>query len=219
MEKVNGNKMVEILDWTYEKSLNGLPGSLSAQELGDNYLKKNINEEKAIKSLVKWQLSKTGTSGFLSGLGGFLTLPVTLPLNITSVIYVQMRMIATIAYIRGYDLKDDEFKTMVYMCLTGQSIADAAKSFGINLAVTAGKAQVKKIPGSVLVKINQKVGFRLVTKFGEKGMINLGKAVPAIGGFIGATFDIATTKTIAKIADKNFKSFKNEDERARVIIN
>lgn len=53
MEKVNGNKMVEILDWTYEKSLNGLPGSLSAQELGDNYLKKNINEEKAIKSLVK----------------------------------------------------------------------------------------------------------------------------------------------------------------------
>lgn len=130
-----------------------------------------------------------------------------------------MRMIATIAYIRGYDLKDDEVKTMVYMCLTGQSIADAAKSFGINLAVTAGKAQVKKIPGSVLVKINQKVGFRLVTKFGEKGMINLGKAVPAIGGFIGATFDIATTKTIAKIADKNFKSFKNEDERARVIIN
>ena len=33
---------------------------------------------------------------------------------------------------------------------------------------------IKKIPGSALVKTNQKVGFRFITKFGEKGIINLG---------------------------------------------
>jgi hypothetical protein len=39
----------------------------------------------------------------------------------------------------------------------------------------------------VITKINQKVGFRLLTKFGSKGVINLGKMVPLTGGIIGGT--------------------------------
>ena len=56
---------------------------------------------------------------------------------------------------------------------------------------------VKKIPGPVLTKINQKVGFRFITKFGEKGIINLGKMVPVLGGVIGGGADLAETKIIA----------------------
>ena len=52
--------------------------------------------------------------------------------------------------------------------------------------------------------INQKVGFRLLTKFGETGAINLGKAVPVVGGVIGGSFDFATTKIIANNAYKMF---------------
>lgn len=152
--------------------------------------------------MVKNQLSKTGTSGFLTGLGGMITLPVAVPANIASVIYVQMRMIAAIAHIRGYDLKDDEVKTLVYLCLTGQTAGDILKDVGVKFAQNVGKAQIKRIPGSVLVKINQKIGFRLVTKFGEKGLINLGKMVPVLGGAVGASFDVVTTRTIAEIAKK-----------------
>ncbi|MGO2174028.1 MAG: EcsC family protein, partial [Staphylococcus equorum] len=76
----------------------------------------------------------TGTSGFLTGLGGMITLPVALPANITSVVYVQMRMIAAIAHIRGYDLKDDEVKTLVYLCLTGQTAGDILKDVGVKFA-------------------------------------------------------------------------------------
>lgn len=63
---------------------------------------------------------------------------------------------------------------------------------------------VKKIPGKTLTKINQAVGFRMVTKFGTKGAINLGKAVPVSGAFVGGTFDTVTTRTIAKLATKTF---------------
>ena len=63
---------------------------------------------------------------------------------------------------------------------------------------------VKKIPGTALAKINQKVGFRFLTKFGTKGMINIGKAVPIVGGVIGGGFDFAETKIIAKRAYKMF---------------
>ena len=55
-------------------------------------------------------------------------------------------------------------------------------------------------PGTLLVKINQAVGFRLLTKFGEKGVLNIVKGIPLLGGIIGATFDILSTNTVGNIA-------------------
>ena len=64
---------------------------------------------------------------FLTGLGGIITLPIAIPANITSVIYVQMRMVAFIAHMRGFDLKDDQVRTLVYIELTGQAVSDILK--------------------------------------------------------------------------------------------
>ena len=63
---------------------------------------------------------------------------------------------------------------------------------------------VKKIPDTVLTKINQKVGFKFLTKFGEKGIINIVKLVPVVGGVIGGGFDLVETKVIANRAYKMF---------------
>ena len=61
-----------------------------------------------------------------------------------------------------------------------------------------------KIAGATLVRINQAVGFRLVTKAGSTGIVNLGKAVPFLGGIIGGTFDAITTKAIGTAAKTVF---------------
>ncbi len=66
------------------------------------------------------------------------------------------------------------------------------------------KTPVNKIPGKVLTKINQKVGFRFLTKFGTKGLINIGKAIPVVGSVISGGFDFAETKIIADRAYKMF---------------
>lgn len=63
---------------------------------------------------------------------------------------------------------------------------------------------MKKLPGTVLIKINQKVGFRLLTKFGEKGAVNLVKLVPVAGGIIGGSVDFVGTKAVAKKAYNTF---------------
>lgn len=55
---------------------------------------------------------------------------------------------------------------------------------------------VKRIPGETIKAINSKVGFRFVTKFGEKGVVNLGKVVPVLGDVIGGTLDVTSTKII-----------------------
>ena len=131
-------------------------------------------------------------------------MPVAIPANISSVIYVQLRMVAAIARIGGYDPSDDEVRTMAYVCITGTAAADILKKNGIIIGEKITLNVIKKIPGAVLTKINQKVGFRLVTKMGEKGAINLVKLVPVAGGLVGGGVDIASTKTIAKVAYKMF---------------
>ncbi|MGN1036943.1 MAG: EcsC family protein, partial [Ruminococcus sp.] len=71
---------------------------------------------------------------------------------------------------------------------------------GIKLGNKLAVQAVKQIPGKVLVKINQKVGFRLITKFGEKGIINLAKMVPIAGGGVSAIVDLISTKQVANRA-------------------
>ena len=194
------NKGLMILDACYKKVLEEIPlVSEPVEELADSYLKK-YSSEKAIEELVSWQIRKCATSGFLTGLGGFITLPVTIPANISSVLYVQMRMIAAIAYIRGYNLKDDEVKTLIYCILAGLSIENLLKSAGIQFTKKASLSLIQKIPGKVLTAINQKIGFRFITKAGEKGVVNLTKIVPVFGGIIGGGIDWIATKKIAKIA-------------------
>ncbi|MCO7174811.1 EcsC family protein [Sporolactobacillus kofuensis] len=198
------SKLTQVLDWTYEKAINGLPGTETAAELAESYLRKHSSVEAAIDSLIRWQNAKGVTSGFVTGLGGLITLPVSIPANVASVMYVQIRMIATIAHMKGYDLKDDQVKTFVFVCLTGQAASDIMKQAGIKLGTALATQAIKKIPVEVIKAINKAVGIKLITKFGQKGIINLGKAVPLLGGVIGGAVDGIGTHTIGKTAKKVF---------------
>ncbi|MTP85391.1 EcsC family protein, partial [Turicibacter sanguinis] len=193
--KITEDKMLQVLDTCYEKAIRGLPGFETAQELGDKYLEKYQDVEKAIDKFIAFQEAKCMTSGFITGLGGVLTLPVAIPANVASVLYVQIRMIAAIAHMRGYDVLDDQVKTFIYVALTGNSAGEILKQSGIQIGVKMGTSLVKKIPGKVLTKINQKVGFRLLTKMGKTGAINLIKLVPITGGIVGGGFDLISTAT------------------------
>ncbi len=197
--------IMKLLDKLYTNSIQGITKiSPPISQLADDYMQKSQNTEEAAKSFINYQIAKCTTSGFISGLGGLITLPVALPANISSVLYVQMRMIACLAYMGGYDTTSDQVQTLVYACLAGISVDQIVKHVGVQFGVKFAKAMVEKIPGKVLTKINQKVGFRFLTKFGTKGLINIGKAIPLIGGVISGSFDFAETKIIADRAYKMF---------------
>ena len=201
--------VMKILDSCYEKCLNGIPKiSPSVEEMANDYLKKYKTKEEACKAMIRNQITKCATSGFITGFGGFITMPVTLPANITSVIYVQMRMIACTSYMAGFDLDSDQTQTFVYACLAGVAVNNVIKQAGIKFGVKFANGLIKKIPGKVLTKINQKVGFRFVTKFGTKGVVNLGKLIPGVGAVIGGGLDLVETKIIAK---RSYKWFFEHD--------
>ena len=206
---ISQEDVMKILDSCYEKCLNGIPKvSPSVEEMANDYLKKYKTKEEACKAMIRNQIAKCATSGFITGFGGFITMPITLPANITSVIYVQMRMIACTSYMAGFDLDSDQTQTLVYACLAGVAVNNVIKQAGIKFGVKFANGLIKKIPGKVLTKINQKVGFRFVTKFGTKGIINLGKLIPGVGAVIGAGLDLVETKIIAK---RSYKWFFEHD--------
>lgn len=204
MELISQEKIMQVLDWAYEKSVNGVPGMDSAEELAKSYMKEDESPFEQANSLIRWQNTKAATSGFITGLGGIMTLPIAVPANIASVLYVQIRMIAAIAHLGGYDIRDDKVKTLVYACLVANSAKDVLKDIGVAVGNKVAMNAVKSISAKTLQEINKKVGFKLFTKFGEKGIINIGKAVPLLGGFIGGTFDGFTTNAVGNVSRDTF---------------
>jgi len=206
---ISQEDIFKMLNTCYDKALNGINGiSVPIEDFAEDYLSKEGDNEKAVKAMLKNQIVKCTTSGFITGFGGFITMPVTIPANIGSVMYVQMRMIACTAYLAGYNLKSDQVQTFVYACLAGVSVNQVIKQTGIKLGTKIATKSIEKIPGKVITKINQKIGFRFLTKFGQKGIVNLGKIVPVVGSVINGGLDYAETKVIAERAYKMF--FEND---------
>lgn len=204
-KELTAANVVKLLDSCYEKCLNGVPKvSQSVEEMTNDYLKRYKTKEQACKNMFKVQMLKCTTSGAITNFGGFITLPVAVPANISSVLYVQMRMIASAALMGGYELGSDQTQALVYACLAGVTVNGFVKKAGVSAGQKIANNMIAKIPGKSLQAINKKVGYRFITKFGEKGTINLGKLVPGVGAVVGGSLDAIETKIIADRAYKWF---------------
>jgi hypothetical protein len=198
--------MMTALNWSYDRASASIPGLGSAEDLAKSHLAScDGDAEKAIDHLVNWQMGYAFSAGFVSNMGGLITMPIGIPGNLVSVLFIQLRMIAAIAHLRGHKINDERVRTLAFISLTGSASAALLEEFGINLGLKLGAQALKAIPGTILIKINQAVGFRLVTKAGTTGLVNLTKVIPVIGGFIGGGFDAGMTKIISQAAKNIFK--------------
>ena len=196
-----GEKGWNLLGKLYDGALKGIPGSKSVEALAQEYLSNcGGKKEQAAEQLIRMQVTKCTTTGFLTGLGGLITLPATITADIGS----SIRMIAAIAVMGGYSLQDDVVKSMVFATLLKVEVGNLLKQVGVKTANRASLQLLKKLPGTVLTKINQKLGFRFLTKFGQKGVINLVKVVPVAGGVVNGGLNLVETKAIGKRAMKVF---------------
>jgi hypothetical protein len=198
--KVSETTIMKALNWAYDAALEGLPGLGTAKEMGDEYAKGKGSLEDRANALIRWQVAKASTSGFLTGLGGLLTMPITLPSDLVLVSYVQLHMVAAVAHMGGHDVHEDKVRTLAFMCLCGDAAKDVLKGVGIRVGEKLAEKAVRAVSFETIKAINKAVGFRLLTKFGEKGLINLGKAVPFVGGPVSALFDGVATNTVGNVA-------------------
>ncbi len=202
--RLEHDTVMKALEWGYDRAVSGVAGLLSAEELAASYVQRGGTTTEQGDSLIRWQVAKASTSGFVTGLGGLLSLPIAVPANLGSVLYVQLRMIAALAALGGHDVRADQVRALAYVCLCGSAAVDMARDVGIQLGMRLTQAAIRKISDDTLLRINRRVGFRLLTKFGAHGVVNLSKAVPLVGGVIGGTIDGASTLTIGNVARNAF---------------
>ena len=212
-----GSKMLEVLDWAFDKANGNIPGLGSSSDMAKRYLDKYGNVNTAINHLVNWQITSSATTGFVTSFGGLPTMAVTLPANIAGVMGIQLRMIGAIAELGGYHENTEEKKTGMYLCLLGSQAGNVLSKTAGQFAVKFTTASLKKLPGEVLKKINKAVGFRLFTKFGKTGVVNLHKMIPVLGGVVGGSVDALSTYSIAKAAKALFLNDINDFEKQEQI--
>ena len=179
-------------------------GSLaSAQRAAERALAATSDPDAAIDRIVATHTRIAAAGGFVTGLGGFVTLPVALPANILGFYVVATRMVAAIAAVRGHDLREDGVRTAVLLTLTGNDASQVIKHAGVGVGGVTALALRRTSP-AVLMVVNKGVAFRLFVQLGRHGVSRFGHIVPVVGGFVGAAFDALLMRRIAHHARGHF---------------
>ena len=198
------NLVQTTLEWIADAGINGLGLLPSAEEVAKDHLKDAASVEDAINSIIAWRTTYAIGTGFITGLGGIAAMPITIPSGLAASYAIAANTAAAIAYLRGYDIRSSQVRTLILLCLLGEAGEEILKSAGVAIGTKVFQNLIQQIPGKIFIEINKKIGFRLITKAGEKGVINLMKLVPLVGGIVGGTFDGMFVNICGKTANRIF---------------
>lgn len=167
---------------------------------------KNISCDELAKKILHRKSIKNGLVGAITGVGGLITLPVSVPADLAFSWRIQASMAFSIAYIYGHTKDTTDLKTDLYLILAGDSAKEALKRIGIEVSKGVTKKAVQKyITRDVMVKIWKVVGQKIITKAGEKSLTSFMKIVPLVGAPVGFVFDWIATQTVGRFAMSYYK--------------
>nr|WP_218886517.1 EcsC family protein [Kineococcus aurantiacus] len=158
--------------------------------------------ESAVHAVVRQHSRLIAGNGFVTGLGGLLTLPVALPANVFAFHVLAVRAVAAVAELRGHDTSRPEVRSTVLLTLVGADATDVLKSAGLPTGGRLTGLLTSRVPRPVLMLVNKGVGFRIIARFGTQGLLRLPqRALPVVGGVVGAGVDTVMFRRIAKAAE------------------
>ena len=165
----------------------------------------NISDIDLAKKNVSRKSFKNGLVGTATGVGGLITLPLTVPADLIITWKPQIYLALTIAHIFGHNDETTDLKTDVYLILAGDSSKEALKRFGIEVGKAVTKKAIEKnISKEIMKKIWKHIPQKIITKAGQKSMTSFVKMVPLIGAPIGYGFNYYGTRTLGKMAIKYY---------------
>jgi hypothetical protein len=200
------SRLVQVL---LDAGIDGLGPLKSAHELAvwaRTETGRTGSTDAAVAKVARQTLVRGGIGGFVTGVGGFLTMPIALPANVVEFYIQATRMVGAIADLRGYDVGDPMVRTAILMTLVGSDADDVLAKAGLvggkqSRMVTLASGQ---LPPAGLLMLNKAIGFRLMRGVGEKAFSRLGRGIPLAGGFLGGGIDMWMMKRIADHAMGEF---------------
>lgn len=197
--------VTKVMDMLLDIGLDGRGPIRSASQVASAAKKDTESREDAIKAVARGTMYRGAVGGFITGLGGFVTMPIALPANVLEFYVQATRMVGAIASLRGYDISDPRIRTAVLLTLVGSRSDDVLKKAG--MATGGGRITslaLKNLPPAALMVVNKAVGFNLMRGVGSKVLSRFGRGLPVAGGFFGAGVDGYMMKKIADHAMKEF---------------
>ncbi len=207
MQHQQRNDPTYILKQIIQLGIKGGPGLSSAKELGNRYMKNPAYENKMeqIDALIKWEGRKNFTTGFITSLGGIITLPVSIPAALGVNWILQTRMVAAMAHIGGFNIDDPPVRMSIALCLLGKSGKEILNQNLEDVESFIRKKGLTSIPTRTLSIVNQAVGSKLMQIAAQKGLSRVSKAIPLLGGVVGGVLDFQSCKETANFAKELFQ--------------
>ncbi|MDQ3165233.1 MAG: EcsC family protein [Actinomycetota bacterium] len=166
----------------------------------------NGDVDAAVGDLIESHVRMAGVEGFVTNIGGLVTLAVSIPANITGLTLLQCHLVAGIASLRGYDLADARVRNAVLACLLGED-------------TVRGLLKNKRLPSTPMAlatspvhdpeldrRIASEVTTEMVAKIaGRHAVLVVGRRIPVLGGGVGALTDGYSTWQIGRYARAEFR--------------
>lgn len=180
-----------------------LPGAAAA---ADKQLAENDGDlDRGTHDVIENHVRYAALQGFLTNLGGLVTMAVTVPANITGLALIQCRMVAGIVHLRGYDLADPKTRAAVLTCLLGEEkILKLVKNRTLpGTPMELAGAQV--FDSTLNATLANEVAAELIARAaGKRLATTVGRRVPVVGGVVGASTDAYVTWKIGRYVDREF---------------
>jgi uncharacterized protein (DUF697 family) len=185
-----------------EIAIDGYGRMPSAKAVASRYLQRHGGEiDEAITSVIDHHIRLASAQGFVANIGGLATLPVAIPANITGVAIVQVRMVAAIAHLRGYDLDDNRVRTALVMCLMGGEQVARHIAEGTLPSSPMAVATAPMFDADLDRQVADDVVTDLAARIGSKNVaLMIIKRLPLAGGGLSAIMDGLATYQIGRYA-------------------
>ncbi|GAB2639610.1 EcsC family protein [Kribbella swartbergensis] len=194
-----------VLRQVLEIAIDGYQRFPGAEQIAETKLEKASGDAQlAIDAVIDQHIRLAGVQGFVTSVGGLVTLPVAMPANLTGLAIVQARMVAAIAHLRGYDLDDPRVRTAVITCLLGEDgVTDRLKKSSLPTSPLAiATAPVfdpeldRQVAGEVVAELIARIS-------GKRMALTVTRRVPLLGGAVGAGVDGWSTYRVGEFAEKS----------------
>lgn len=196
-----------LLRRLFEIAVDGVPPLPGAKEMAAKHFQRRGSVEAAADAIIVQHVVLASAQGFATNIGGLLTALITTPANLTGVAIIQMRMVAGIAHLRGYDIDDPRVRTAAMMCLLGED--ELARQIKVGQLPTSplAVATAPVFEADLDQHVAERVLNDLVTSIGGKRIGSMiGKEIPLIGGGVGMLTDGFLTRQIGLCAKKQLVS-------------
>ncbi len=184
--EVAGGMLRSIVDFAIYGN-DAFPG---ARTMAARALQSKGEREAAIDSLITQHIGLASAQGFLTSVGGLITLAIGLPANIAGMAVLSVRMIASVAHLRGYDVEDPRVRAAITMTMLGddqvRKLVESGKLPTFPLAVATAPAfdvELERL-------ISERVMGGLASRMGGKHLaVVVIQRIPLVGGGVGAVVD------------------------------